>query len=119
MAGEAADAASGGAVGVETLVDEGPREDEARPCTADSLKVSSEVTLSRGKAALLELATAETTRAFRERAVDATEGDAGSIAALEVALRGAAVIEVFSPKRSTTLAPKLGLRPVIMRSGHV
>ena len=70
-----------------------------------------ELTMSRSKADLIELASIEVRYCFRTQELEATEEEVKCIAAMQVELDAAHVIEAFSPRRYTEAASRMGLRP--------
>ena len=89
-------------------------EDEEMKSVMSSLELKvegAEVAMSQDKAGLIELATISVKDCFRRQEVDCTEAEARCIAAMQVELGAAHVLELFSPKRFTEMAPRLGLRP--------
>lgn len=72
---------------------------------------SLDVSMSEGKAALVELASLQVESAYRRHGVDITPEELAAVAALQVELGAAQVLEIFSPKRFTKAGARLGLRP--------
>ena len=85
------------------------------PSALDSLDLGiaedCEVEMSVDKAMMIEIAEIGVQRCFRRQEVDASDEEVRAIAAMQVELGAAHVFEIYSPKRFTAMASRLGLRP--------
>jgi len=80
--------------------------------TIESLIIGGEkIMVDEYKMEMIPVASLQVRAAYRRQGVDVTEEEVASIAALQVELGAAHVLEIFSPKRFTAAAPGLGLRP--------
>ena len=80
--------------------------------TIGSLDIGGEtIMMDEYKMEMIPVASIQVRAAYRRQGVDVMEEEMKSIAALQVELGAAHVLEIFSPKRFTAGAPGLGLRP--------
>jgi len=87
------------------------REEESCIGSLDMKIEEESIRMSRSKADLIEMATITVQRCMRNQEVDCDEDEARTIAAMQVELGAAHVVELFSPKRFTAAASRFGLRP--------
>ena len=69
------------------------------------------IRLSRGKRELIDLASISVRSCYRRHDVEISDQEIENVAALQVQLAGAHLVELFSPARFTPEATRFGLRP--------